>query len=217
MVEGEAIRVEYATSESILAGFFAYEAEQSDVEVVPLVFSWITPTGASTTEAFEHLTDRMIGALEKHGPFDGVSVSVVEGFPYADIAEMGLSVVVVTDDDAGLAEDVAGTIVEAAWGMREEMIGDAPSVDDALRAAAAEPEGPVVVLPPTAVPGSSTSAPQPGSAPTTVSCWPSTPGPPVRRVRSSSVWSALNPRRSRLSRPKACTRRGRHSNRSPPS
>jgi microcystin degradation protein MlrC len=270
---GVQIRDTYATSESTLAGFFAYEAEDPNVEVVPLVFSWITPTGASTTEAFEHLTGRMIDALKASGPFDGVllpqhgaavadnfpdadgefirrvrevvgdhvpvgvtldmhanisgqmiahahvvtvfqtnphidaakqglacarligrtiageinptmalaapplvinilkqgtgddpmtsllaiareqeqrpgvlSVSVVEGFPYADVAEMGMTFLVITDDDPALAQEVARTMAEAAWGMREEFLGDAPNVDDALTAAAAAAAGPVVVL-----------------------------------------------------------------------
>ncbi|WP_166355654.1 M81 family metallopeptidase [Phytoactinopolyspora limicola] len=273
ILEGDQIRAEYATSESILAGFFAYEVESPGVELVPLVYSRITPTGASTIEAYEHLVGRMIDALKAGGPWDGVllpqhgaavsedyrdadgefvrrvrevvgpdvpigmtldmhanvsrqmveyadvvtvfqtnphvdafeqglscarlvgrmvrgeirpvmalaapplvinilrqgtndepmagllafareherragvlSVSVVEGFPYADVAEMGMSVVAITDDDPGLADDVARTIAAAAWDRREEFRGDAPGVDAALREAAAAPEGPVVLL-----------------------------------------------------------------------
>ncbi|NDL58834.1 M81 family metallopeptidase [Phytoactinopolyspora mesophila] len=271
--EGAAIRDRYATSESILAGFFAYEAEEPGVEIVPLVFSWLTPTGISTEEAFEHLTRRMLGALREHGPWDGVllpqhgaavaehhldadgefisrvrdvvgpgvpvgvtldmhanisdrmvraadvitvfqtnphvdareqglacarligrqirgeirpvlaladpplvinilrqgtadepmagllrlareqerrpgilSVSVVEGFPYADVPEMGMSFLAIAEDDPGLAADVAQALAHAAWDMRESFVGDAHSIDDALLEAAAAPDGPVVIL-----------------------------------------------------------------------
>jgi microcystin degradation protein MlrC len=272
-LEGGEIRDRFATSESILAGFFAYEAEEPDVELVPLVFSWITPTGASTRDAFEHLAGRMIAALRKHGPWDGVllpqhgaavadhhldadgefihrvrdavgaevpvgvtldmhanisqrmvehadvitvfqtnphvdareqglacarllgrqirgeirpvmsladpplvinivrqgtadepmagllkiareqerrpgvlSVSVVEGFPYADVPEMGMSFLAISDDDPDLAADAAHAVATAAWEMRASFVGDAYSVDEALLEASAAPRGPVLLL-----------------------------------------------------------------------
>ncbi|WP_051426306.1 M81 family metallopeptidase [Jiangella gansuensis] len=273
ILEGAEIRARHRTAESIPSGFFAYEAEQPGVEVVPLVYAWITPTGASTAEAFEHLTGRMIGALRAGGPWDGVllpqhgaavadgfpdadgefvrrvraavgpqvpigmtldlhanvsdlmvahadvitvyqtnphvdaaaqglacarligrtargeispaialaapplainiiaqgtaeepmagllalarqaerrrgvlSVSVVEGFPYADVPEMGVSVVAVTDNQPDLAAEIAADVAGAAWASRGDMVGDALGIDDALRQAAAEPGGPVVLL-----------------------------------------------------------------------
>ncbi|AYY13254.1 M81 family peptidase [Actinobacteria bacterium YIM 96077] len=273
ILEGAAIRERYASSESILAGFFGYEAEDPGVELVPLLFSWITPTGVSTREAYEHLAGRMVAALREAGPWDGVlmpqhgaavaehhldadgetirrvrdvvggrvpigvtldlhanvsdamvshadvitvfqtnphvdareqglacarllgrqirgeiepvmaladvplainilrqgtsdepmasllrqareeerrpgvlSVSVVEGFPYADVPEMGMSVLAVTDGDDALAGDVAYRIADAAWQRRAEFAGDAHGIDDALREADAAARGPVVLL-----------------------------------------------------------------------
>ncbi|WP_053206591.1 M81 family metallopeptidase [Jiangella muralis] len=273
ILEGEAIRQRYERSESILAGYFAYAAEDPAAEVVPLVFSWITPTGASTAEAFEHLTGLMVARLRDQGPWDGVllpqhgaavadgypdadgeflrrvrdavgpdvaigvtldlhanvsrqlvdhadvvtvyqtnphvdareqglacarllgrtirgeirpvtalaelplaagilrmgtsqepmlrllagareherrtgvlSVSLVEGFPYADVAEMGMSVIAIADGDAALAADVARSVAADTWEHRAGFVGAAPGTDEAMRQAGAADGGPVVVL-----------------------------------------------------------------------
>lgn len=281
ILEGDDVRRRHEAAESILAGFFAYEREEPDVQVVPLVYSWITPTGSSTAEAFEHLTGRMLEQLRERGPWHGVllpqhgaavadgfpdadgeflrrvrgvvgasvpvgvtldmhanlsrqmvehadvitvyqtnphvdareqglacarllgravrgevrpvmalaqppvavtilrqgtddepmrgileaarkqkqrsgvlSVSVVEGFPYADVAEMGMSVLAVTDGDRALAVDVAHAVATCVWESRASFVGNAPGVDDALRQADAAARaratagagGPVVVL-----------------------------------------------------------------------
>ncbi|WP_246211080.1 M81 family metallopeptidase [Phytoactinopolyspora alkaliphila] len=273
IVEGEQIREVYAGSESILAGFFAYAAETPGVELVPLLFAWLTPSGPSTEEAYEHLTGRMLDALRHGGPWDGVllpqhgaavaahvpdadgefirrvrsvvgpdvpigvtldmhanvsrqmvdhadvvtvfqtnphvdaaaqglacarllgravtaeirpvmalaalplainilrqgtadepmasllkaaraqerrpgvlSVSVVEGFPYADVPEMGASVLAITDGQPALANEVAMHLADAAWAVREHFTGGAHSVDDALRTADTAPRGPVLLL-----------------------------------------------------------------------
>jgi len=72
ILEGEAIRAEYATSQSTLAGFFAMENEDPQVCVVPLVFSRLTPMGAITAEAIEDLMQRVTTALRDRGPWDAV-------------------------------------------------------------------------------------------------------------------------------------------------
>ncbi|WP_165367901.1 M81 family metallopeptidase, partial [Phytoactinopolyspora endophytica] len=273
ILEGEQIRDAYAASEATLSGFFAYEAEQPEVELTPLVFAWLTPSGPSTSEAYDHLTGRMLDALAEQGPFDGVllvlhgaavaenapdadgeftrrvreavggevpigvtvdmhanisrqmvdhadvvtvyqtnphvdaaeqglacarivgatvrgevrpamaledpplavnilrqgthdepmagllriaqeqrrrpgvlSASVVEGFPYADVVQMGMTFVAVTDDDPALAADVARTLADAAWKVRDQLDAELTSVDDALRQAAAAGSGPVLLM-----------------------------------------------------------------------
>lgn len=75
-----------------------------------------------------------------------LSVSVVEGFPYADVPEMGMSFVAVTDDDHVLAADVARKLAGEAWKLREHFVGDGTGIDDALRRAASSPARPVVLL-----------------------------------------------------------------------
>lgn len=77
---------------------------------------------------------------------DVLSVSLVEGFPYADVAEMGMCVLVTTVESSDAADELAHALAKSVWEAREDMIGLRLSPEDALREAAAEREGPVVVL-----------------------------------------------------------------------
>jgi len=273
ILEGEAIRAEYESSQSTLAGFFAAAKEDPEVELVPLVFTRLTPMGAMTHEAISHILDRVVGAIRAGGPWDAVllpqhgaavaetwpdadgelvrrvrelvgpkvpiglaldmhanisaqmvanadvttvyqtnphvdareqalhcarlvirmvrgeirprsalrmppllvnilnqgtsdhpmsellrvaagqrarrgvlSVSVVEGYPYADVAEMGMSFVAVADGDQALADDVADRLAEAAWSLRAALNQGGTPVDEALARAKAAPAGPVVLF-----------------------------------------------------------------------
>jgi len=75
-----------------------------------------------------------------------VSASVAEGYPYADVAEMGMAFLAISDGDAGAARDAARWMARRAWDMREQFVADTPSPESALRAAMAEPKGPIVLM-----------------------------------------------------------------------
>lgn len=75
-----------------------------------------------------------------------LTVSIVEGYPYADVAEMGMSFIAVTDNDPALARDVAHTLAQAAWDMRAALNHGATSMDDALLRGQAAPAGPIVLF-----------------------------------------------------------------------
>ena len=75
-----------------------------------------------------------------------LSVSIAEGFPYADVEEMGMAFMAVTDGDADLAGEIARELASAAWEVRAELEGDGISVDEALRRAATADAHPVVLL-----------------------------------------------------------------------
>ena len=75
-----------------------------------------------------------------------LSVSVVEGFPYADVAEMGMSFIAVTDDDEALADRIVTDLAAEAWRLRSEFVGLGVDVEAALVRAAASAERPVVLL-----------------------------------------------------------------------
>ena len=64
---------------------------------------------------------------------DGLlSNSILLGFPYADVAEMGSSVIAVADGDETLAKQAASHVAEAMWSMRHELDGKFTSVNAAL-------------------------------------------------------------------------------------
>lgn len=271
--DAASIRAEYATSQSTLAGFFAAAAEDSEVALVPLFFTRLTPMGAITEPAITFILERIIAAIRDNGPWDAVllplhgaavslpwpdadgelarrvrevvgpdvpiglaldmhanvsaqmvrnasvttvyqtnphvdayaqalhcarlvlqtvrgrikptcalatpplivnilcqgtsdapmsdllreaelqrrragvlSVSVVEGYPYADVAEMGMSFIAVTDNDQALADDVAYQMAQAAWGMREALNQRGTPIYAALLRAQAAPAAPVVLF-----------------------------------------------------------------------
>lgn len=272
ILEGEAIRQEYANSRATLAGFFA-AAAAPDVELVPLVFTRLTPMGAITHEAIDHIMERAVGAIRANGPWDAVllpqhgaavsetwpdadgefirrvreavgphvpigvaldmhgnisrqmvenadittvyqtnphldayeqallcarlvlrmvrgeirprsaicmppllvnilrqgtsdapmsdllriaeaercrpavlSLSVVEGYPYSDVAEMGMSFIAITDNDAALAGQIARRLADAAWSMRAQLNAGGTPIEEALTRAAAAPAGPIVLF-----------------------------------------------------------------------
>lgn len=74
-----------------------------------------------------------------------LSNSLVLGFPYADVAEMGSSVIVVTDRDRDAAQRAADELAAAWWAMREEFVGRLIAPESAIADAKSEP-GPTCLL-----------------------------------------------------------------------
>lgn len=75
-----------------------------------------------------------------------LSATISEGFPYADVPEMGMSVVVVTDDDQALAARSARALAQQVWDRRSEFDGVAAGAEEALRLASEAARGPVLLL-----------------------------------------------------------------------
>jgi microcystin degradation protein MlrC len=61
-----------------------------------------------------------------------LSASVIQGYPYADVPEMGMSFLAVADGDQALADEVAGHLARRAWDMREQFDVRTPSPREAL-------------------------------------------------------------------------------------
>ncbi|MBI3821346.1 MAG: M81 family metallopeptidase [Planctomycetes bacterium] len=74
-----------------------------------------------------------------------LSNSVVLGFPYADVAEMGSSAIVVTDNDFSQAEVLVKELSGFWWDRREEFVGKMTSIDEAMQQAA-NLDGPITLL-----------------------------------------------------------------------
>jgi microcystin degradation protein MlrC len=73
------------------------------------------------------------------------SNSIMLGFPYADVPEMGSSVIVVTDNEPALARQLANELAMHLWEHRKEFEGEFLSIDDALDKSASL-TGPVCLL-----------------------------------------------------------------------
>ena len=74
-----------------------------------------------------------------------LSNSILLGFPYADVAEMGSAVLVVADGDRALAQRLADELAEWLWRHRSDFVARLVSIDDAVERAYREP-GPVCLL-----------------------------------------------------------------------
>lgn len=75
-----------------------------------------------------------------------LSVSVVEGYSYADVAETGMSFIAITDNNQPLANEIAQTLADAAWSLRAELNTGGTPIDAALLRAQAAPTGPIVLF-----------------------------------------------------------------------
>jgi microcystin degradation protein MlrC len=74
-----------------------------------------------------------------------LSNSLVLGFPYADVPEMGACAIVVTDNDFAQAETLVIDMQKFWWDRRAEFVGNMISIQQALDQAA-KLEGPITLL-----------------------------------------------------------------------
>jgi microcystin degradation protein MlrC len=75
-----------------------------------------------------------------------LSVSVMAGFPYADVPDMGPAVIAVHDGDREAASAVAEEIAEAMWRVRYELDVHCPNPAEAVRTAIESEEIPVLLI-----------------------------------------------------------------------
>ena len=74
-----------------------------------------------------------------------LSNSIVLGFPYSDVAELGSSFIVVTDDDATLARQLVDELAAFAWERRASLEGQFVSIAQAVSRAVMS-SGPIGLL-----------------------------------------------------------------------
>ncbi|MGZ9584246.1 M81 family metallopeptidase [Paenibacillus marinisediminis] len=75
-----------------------------------------------------------------------LNVTIAGGFPYSDVPEAGVSVVVTTDGDQELAERYAEQLSQMFWERRERFEYTAFDPRTAVAMAFAEPKGPVILV-----------------------------------------------------------------------
>jgi len=82
--------------------------------VVPSVFSATTVSPAKDIIARLHEWEKHPGVVD---------ISVLFGFAWSDVHQIGMSTVAVTDDDPELAEMIASDLAQLAWENREALTG----------------------------------------------------------------------------------------------
>jgi microcystin degradation protein MlrC len=80
---------------------------------------------------------------ENHGT---LSHSIILGFPYADVPEMGSAILVVTDNNSDLATEIAGKLGDALWEARHTFEPNFVTPRDAIETAHASGKFPAVLL-----------------------------------------------------------------------
>ncbi|HZV25940.1 MAG TPA: M81 family metallopeptidase [Acidothermaceae bacterium] len=97
----------------------------------------------TSQEPLHSLLQRLDDVLTRPGI---LSASIAEGYPYADVPEMGMSVVVVADGDQDLASATADELAAHVWSRRGELDAVAVSVRAALVGLMDGKGGPVLLL-----------------------------------------------------------------------
>ncbi|MCR6030728.1 hypothetical protein GGQ22_04635 [Nocardioides sp. zg-579] len=112
------------------------------LEMLPLV---VTITRQDTAE--EPMASLLARSRELEQLPGVLDVSIVEGFPYADVPQMGMSVVAAHEDGREAAAEVARTMAAEVWAAREQLQGGGLSVDEGLdRVAEHTGDEPLLVL-----------------------------------------------------------------------
>ncbi len=85
-----------------------------------------------------------MAAAAETGPI--LAATAFGGFPIADLAEAGLSAVVVADGDRAAAEAVREALLDAGWERRRAFVHHPTPLADAITRAAALDDGPVLLI-----------------------------------------------------------------------
>ena len=107
------------------------------IELTPMVVNIVKQFTAE--EPMRSLVADAITANERPGILD---TSVAEGYPYADVAEMGMSFIAIADGDPDAAREAAVWMARRGWEHREALNVEVPKVDEALRMATERYVGP---------------------------------------------------------------------------
>ncbi len=112
------------------------------LEQVPMIVNIVKqPTAFGP---MKEIMDDVAVVVKKPGV---LSASCGQGFPYADVEQMGVSFLVVTDNNRKLAEEQAKWLARRAWDRRAALQNDSPSPADAVRRAkAATGDKPTVIM-----------------------------------------------------------------------
>jgi microcystin degradation protein MlrC len=90
----------------------------------------------------KHLMDD----VHRKEEIEGVeTITVAAGFPWSDIVDVGLSIIVTTNGDQKLADELADELKDCAWSMRRDFLVKLMPVRDALRKVKRSMGGPFIL------------------------------------------------------------------------
>ena len=99
--------------------------------MIPMVPKQFTGQGAA-----REMIAKLV-ALETQGS-GVISATLLMGFPWADVFDMGCAFLVVTEDDLGLAQRIADELSAEMWSRREEFMPDLLTAAEAVAVAVEE-------------------------------------------------------------------------------
>lgn len=97
----------------------------------------------SSSEPFRSVFER---AHQAEASGDALTVTVAGGFPYADVPDAGVSVLVTADGNSASAQALANELANQLWDAREQLIVANVPPDEAVAEAIASPVWPVVLV-----------------------------------------------------------------------
>jgi len=124
---------------------FALLADAAEGKTRPTMAAYdcrMIGTFRTTEQPLRGYVDRMAALEGRRGV---LSVSLGHGFPWGDVADVGMKTLVVTDNDPEQARDLARSLGEEIFAMREEIRPSFLGMDEALDLALAIEGGPVVI------------------------------------------------------------------------
>ena len=114
-------------------------------EIKPVQFIEMPPMLVNIVKQFtgqepmKSLVDDCVEANEREGILD---TSIAEGYPYADVVEMGMSWIAISDGNAESAEETARWMAARAWEKRADLNRPVPGIEEALKMAEERYVGP---------------------------------------------------------------------------
>jgi microcystin degradation protein MlrC len=91
------------------------------------------------------MRDLLAMAHEMEAETGVLNVMIAGGFPFADVPQTGLGIVVTTDGDQLQADELAGRLAALAWNRRHEFLVQAANIEEAVHHAMSAARGPVVL------------------------------------------------------------------------
>jgi len=131
----------------VLAGELLSRAVKKEIRPVTAAVSlplFINLLGQDTARAPMSTMMDHARAIEKR---TGVlSVSIMAGFPYADVPDAGVSIIAVTDGNKEQAKAIADELAAGMWAVREQLNVPCPEAPEAVTQAIAATNTPVLLI-----------------------------------------------------------------------